>query len=75
MMIWKSKLCAFIFSILISIPFLGNAQINKDSLVQVMESTKEDSVKVKLLTKLAYLYSLSDLIKSYEFANNAIEIS
>ena len=75
MMIWKSKLCVFLLSILISIPFLGNAQINKDSLVQVMESTKEDSVKVKLLTKLAYLYSLSDLIKSYEFANNAIEIS
>jgi hypothetical protein len=56
-------------------PFSAKSQINKDSLVHIMESTTVDSIKVKLLIQLANLNELSDLKKSFEFVNEAIEIA
>jgi len=56
-------------------PFVAKSQINKDSLVHIMESTTVDSIKVKLLIQLANLNELSDLKKSFEFVNEAIEIA
>ena len=65
----------FLLVLLLSASFVAQSQINKDSLALVMESTSVDSIKVKLLTKLSNLYALSDMKKSFAFANKAVEIA
>lgn len=51
------------------------SQTKTDSLLTKLESATEDSVKVKILSSLSNSFALTDLKKSFDYANQAITIA
>ncbi len=73
----KSNLFHLIFitiSIIILTSLNTKSQTNTDSLIIKLNSNPVDSVKLKILTNLSYAYAITDLKKSFTYANQAIEL-
>ena len=51
------------------------SQTNTDSLLAKLEAATEDSTKIKILSSLSNSFAITDLKKSFEFANQAIKIA
>jgi tetratricopeptide (TPR) repeat protein len=51
------------------------SQTNTDSLLAKLEAATEDSAKVKILSSLSNSFAITDLKKSFDFANQAIIIA
>lgn len=51
------------------------SQTNTDSLLAKLEAATEDSAKVKILSSLSNSFAITDLKKSFDFANQAIKIA